>query len=66
LNLSSKIKLNSAFGTKIGTKNGQFLELMDMIACIRRINNPDRYLIQRGRYFYYKRYVPTELQELDN
>jgi len=37
-----------------------------MIACIRRTDNPDRYLIQRGRYFYYKRYVPTELQKLDD
>jgi len=37
-----------------------------MIACIRKVDNPDRYFIRRGRYFYYKRYVPTELQELDN
>lgn len=28
--------------------------------------NPDRYLVRRGRRFYYKRYVPTEIQELDD
>jgi len=35
MDFSSKKLLNSAFGTKIGTKNGQFLGLMNMITCIR-------------------------------